>query len=150
MDTAWKGDFMSSILGRVANGVKKTFVVLYTSTLAKNSIFDPTGTSLSSTNAEDAIKEVDGKIDDIEYVDIPYADFSWNQNNRAFVCPNISTYYTGTILCVMVVPLNLLAIMGGYIDTQDNNLSVCGWIPIISGSIANTAQFKCTLIVKHS
>ena len=53
---------MSSILGRVANGVKKTFVVLYTSTLAKNSIFDPTGTSLSSTNAEDAIKEVDAKV----------------------------------------------------------------------------------------
>lgn len=54
---------MSTILGRVANGVKKTFVVIYTSTLAKNSVFDPTGTSLSSTNAEDAIKEVDGKVD---------------------------------------------------------------------------------------
>lgn len=32
-------------------------------TKAENSIFDPTGTSLSSTNAEDAIKEIDGKID---------------------------------------------------------------------------------------
>lgn len=32
-------------------------------TKAENCIFDPTGTSLSSTNAEDAIKEVDGKID---------------------------------------------------------------------------------------
>ena len=45
------------------NGVK--FRLYYDSatldltTLAKNSVFDPTGTSLSSTNAEDAIKEVD-------------------------------------------------------------------------------------------
>lgn len=32
-------------------------------TKAENCIFDPTGTSLSSTNAEDAIKEVDAKVD---------------------------------------------------------------------------------------
>ena len=35
------------------------------SATAKDSVFDNTGTDLESTNAEDAIKEVDGKVEEL-------------------------------------------------------------------------------------
>lgn len=67
----WTNGSSSSNLSNtvVPSGTK--FILYYNdahtfdfNTKAENCIFDPTGTSLSSTNAEDAIKEVDGKVED--------------------------------------------------------------------------------------
>ena len=64
-------------------------------TKAENCIFDPTGTSLSSTNVEDAIKEVDGKISNAGAVDTIIAPTnSSSQTGTAF---DLSAY--SVLLC---------------------------------------------------
>lgn len=78
-------------------------------TKAENCIFDPTGTSLSSTNAEDAIKEVDGKVDanTIHYEDVQVrcSDVTWTASTfgKYYYLVKPAAQISGTVIATSIV-----------------------------------------------
>lgn len=105
---------------------------------------DKTDNSLDTTakTVVGAVNEL--KSGSIKVYEVPYSDFTWDDDNKRFYCTPIEAPARNRIVGSSVMAENGAAVMGLYINTQ-GVYYVMGFLSVSSEPIDSNYRFKCSI-----